>query len=101
MRRSTSRLLGAVLDRGNRVSGDAPSVVAEFVSETPRPTLTATVPLQLRNAITACSMSPARHNPAQLCERELLTLLAPFGGCDRKRAPARSEVEAAQLTVSG
>jgi transcriptional regulator with GAF, ATPase, and Fis domain len=90
----------AVLDRAQPLfSDDPPSLVAEWVSETPRPTLTASVPLQFEKRDHGLlHLTREGSTPLSPAERERLTLLAPYGAVAIENARLHAqEVEAARL----
>jgi signal transduction protein with GAF and PtsI domain len=90
----------AVLERTQPLfSDDAPRALAEWVSETPRPMLTASVPLEAENRVHGV-LHVTRDGtvPLSSVERELLTLLAPYPAVAMENARLHAqEVEAAQL----
>jgi GAF domain-containing protein len=90
----------AVLDRTQPVfTDDAPSVVAEWVSESPPTMLTASVPMQFeKRDHGVLQVTRKGATPLSSAKRELLTLLAPLGAVAVENARLHAqEVEAAQL----
>jgi len=90
----------AVLDRAQPLfSDDPPTLLAEWVSENPRPMLTASVPLQFEKRDHGL-LHVTREGSTRLssAERERLTLLAPYGAVAIENARLHAqEVEAARL----